>query len=173
MRTALVHGCLLGLSLFICLLGLHAIGLHADPSKVRVMQMVESLLSYIFLMAALLACLRRLQNADLDNPLGYAKALGHGALLALTGGLVLGLGHWVYGTFINPGYRDILREALLTGVNLTPEQLAIAEPDIQFITSPTGIAIGQGVPLVAFGLLMSLVVAIFFRRTALNTPARG
>ncbi len=171
MRTALVFGSLLGLSLFICLLGLHATGLRADPSKVQILRMAESLLSYIFLMAALLACLRRLQNADRGNPLGYPRALGHGVLLALTGGVVLGLGHWVYGTFINPGYGDTLREAMLAGYDLTPEQLAEIEPRMRFITSPTGIAIGQGVPLVAFGLLMSLVVALFFRRTSLNAPA--
>src|SRR5690606_24846032 len=48
-----------------------------------------------------------------------------------------------------------------------PEQLAELEPRLRFITSPLGIAIGQGVPLVAFGVLMSLVVAVFFRRSGL------
>lgn len=171
MRTALAYGSLLGISLCVCLLGLHFTGLAADPAKVRTLRTVESLLSYIFLMAALLACLRKRQNADRSVPLGYGRALGTGALLALTGGAVLGLGHLVYGALINPGYRDTLRAALLAGVDLTPEQLAQVEPQLQFITSPLGVAVSQGVPLVAFGVLMSLVVAIFFRRTSLNASA--
>lgn len=65
----------------------------------------------------------------------------------------------------------MLRETMLAGVDLTPEQLAAVEQRLRFNTSPTGIAIAQGVPLVAFGLLMSLVVALFFRRTSLNAPA--
>ncbi len=171
MRTSITFGTILGLSLFVCLIGLHATGLNGDPTKVKTMQTLESLLSYIFLMAALLACLRRLQNATPGTPLGFSRALGHGALLALTGGIVLGIGHWIYGTLINPGYQQVLRTAMLASVDIPPDQLASVEPQLQFITSPTGIAITQGVPLIAFGLLMSLVVSIFFRRTALNTAA--
>jgi len=167
MRTAFAYGALLGLSLFVCLLGLHVAGFTTDTAKVDLVRTIESLLGYVFLMACLLACLRQRQRATPNVPLGFGRALATGAVLALTGGLVLGVGHWVYGTLINPGHQETLREALLIGHELTPEQLAELEPRLRFITSPLGIAIGQGVPLVAFGVLMSLVVAVFFRRSGL------
>lgn len=164
MRTALTFGTILGLSLFICLVGIHTTGLNADPTKINMTQGIESLLSYVFLTAALLACLRRLQKTASGQSLGYGRALSSGTVLAFTGGIVFGVGQWIYGTFINQGYQATLRAAMIARTSLTPEQLTTVEPQLQFITSPLGSAITQGVPLIFFGVIMSLVVGLFFRK---------
>lgn len=166
MRSALRYGILLGLALFGLTLVIHAAGFNATPERLQMARQMESLGGFMLLMVALVAGLRSLQKATPAEPMGFGRALKTGTVIALVGGVLGGLGIWLYGTAINPDYAATLRAALLAGHEFTAEEVALAERQLDHMTSPLMLGAVQAATIAFFGAIMSMAVAVFFRRRA-------
>jgi hypothetical protein len=97
--------------------------------------------------------------------LTLGQAVGIGAVIGLGSGIVSGVYMWVFGTLINPGYKDELKNSMYSvweEQGLNEEAMEQAWRFTQYFVDPTlgGIfqAIGGPIGGAIFGLIVGLFV---------------
>lgn len=169
--TSLLYGSLLGLSQFVATLLVFAFGLHGSADDLARSHKPESILGLILMMLVLGFAHRAAKKAALDRgapelSLGAAAKLA--ALTALAGGIVTGLGQWLYVRLINPGLVDIQRAAIMERVGpdlekLSAEELAAVTEKIEFATSAAARALVYGINTLVFAAILGIAYALIFR----------
>lgn len=162
MPAPLLFGLFLGVAQTVVTLMVYGFGLHSAPERIEFGMTVESLGGFVVLMLALVASLRSTQaRLEPGAAMSYGRALRAGAATAVIGGLVAAGGQYVYGTVINPEFAETFFKALAGDQVFSPEDTARILEQI-----PGRIAIRNGISTTVFGTVMSLAIALFFRRTA-------
>ena len=173
MKTSLTYGATMAAASFALVLLLYVAGFHDSPEKMSAAQWAGGL-GGIGIGIACLALAMREKRAlsNPENDWGYGSALGAGILTALVGGVLGAVSGWLYFAVINPGFSDVVLQAQLAGLEakgMSAAQIAGAEPMMKKFSSPAMMTVFQGFFGFLWSVLLSLVVAIFFRRR--DTPA--
>lgn len=159
------HGLLLGAGQVVVTLLVFAFGLHSAPEMFEGANRFENIGAFVVMMATFALGLRALRKRRLAAGEGFGFAVGARAtfVIASVGGLVNAAGQYVYVTAINPDFGRHLREVILRGANLPPEQAAAAQQQLDVVTSPLFRAVSQGGTTLFFGLFIGLAYAFLFR----------
>jgi len=178
MRTALLFGALLGALQTLATLIIYACGLHGSPEILEGGHRFENIAAFVVMMACLAFGLRsvRRQRHGSGGSFTFGFGFKHAAVIAAIGGLLNALGQFLYVAVVHPAYADHFRAALLAGVELTPEQAAEYEAQLDFIVSPLFRAINQGGTTLLFTLFVGIAYCLLFRDRAgvpVATPRAG
>lgn len=174
MPLPLLHGLLLGLSQLVATLLVFAFGLHGTAEGLARAHKPESLLGLVLMMVVLGVAHRAAKKASLargEAELTLGAAAKSAALTALVGGLVTGLGQWLYATLINPGLVEVQRAAVLERVGpdlakLSAEEAAAVAQKIEFATSAAARGLVFGINTLLFAALLGVAYALIFRAAA-------
>jgi hypothetical protein len=104
---------------------------------------------------------------------GYGSAVGIGVLTGLFGSLFGLVTTYLYFGIINPGFSDLIFQAQAAAMaekGMSAAQIEKIEPMIRKWLSPVAMTLLQGFMGFIWSTLLSLLIAIFFRRRA---PAPG
>lgn len=165
MRIALVYGALLGALQFAVTLVIHACGLHSAADKIESGHRVENLLAFVLMMTCLslgLRAIRRDRHAA-ERSFGFGVGAKQALLIATVGGLVNGLGQYLYVAMINPGYSDALRAFYAQSSGFTAEEAAAVAGQLDIVVSAPFRALSTGITTLIFGLLIGLAYSVLFR----------
>jgi hypothetical protein len=174
MPPTLLYGLLIGLGQLLASLIVFAMGLHSDPARLASAMQTESLIGFILLMIVVSLAHRAAKARGETETIGQS-AKG-AALTAFVGALFTGLAQYAYLAFINPGLRDLQRNAILEGAKahlatLSPEKLAEDMRHIDYATSAMARGIGYALPTFVFATLMGIAFALIFRAAARRDAA--
>ena len=172
MSTALRYGALLGALQVVATLVIYACGLHGSPEMLEGGHRFENIAAFVVMMACLSFGLRSVRRRRHAEGAAFTFGLGfkHAAFIAALGGLVNALGQYLYVAVIHPAYADHFRAALVAGAQLTPEQAAASEAQLDFIVSPLFRAINQGGTTLLFTLFVGVAYAFLFRDRPTTPP---
>ncbi len=178
MPTPLLYGSLIGLAQLFATLLVFALGLHGSAESLPKAQMPESLVGFVFLMVLLGLAHRSTKKTALARAeeFGFGAAAKLFCLVAAVGGLVTGLGQWLYLAVINPGLRDLQRAEILK--RLEPELAKLAAEDaakvmqqVDQASSAVARGVVYGLNTFFFALLLGLAYALIFRAAARREAA--
>lgn len=165
MRIALVYGALLGALQFAATLAIYAGGLHSATDKIESGHRLENLLAFVLMMTCLslgLRAIRRDRHAA-EQAFGFLVGAKKALLIATVGGLVNGLGQYLYVAVIHPGYSDVLRAFYLQSSGFTAEEAAAVAGQLDIVVSAPFRALSTGLTTLIFGLLIGLAYSALFR----------
>ncbi len=173
MKTSLTYGAAMAAGGFALVLLLYVAGFHDSPEKMSVAQWVGSLGGLAIGIACLALAMREKRAlSNPENDWGYGSALGAGLLTSVVSGALGLVSGWLYFSVINPGFSEVVLQAQLAAMEakgMSAAQVAQAEPRVKKFTSPAVMTAFQGFFGTLWAVVLSLVVAIFFRRR--DTPA--
>ena len=175
-RTALLYGALLGAFQVAGTLAVYACGLHASPDDIASATLLESILTFVVMMAGICLGLRAIRLAQTRAGADFTFRLGAKSALIISGigALVTGLGQYLYVAVIHPAYSQHLRALYVSKTQFTPEQAAAYEPQLNFVTSPLFRGLEQGFNVFFFSLMVGVIYAVLFRaRPAAVATARA
>lgn len=168
MKTYLSYGLYLALALLLLNVALFAAGLHTDASKLQTAQIISTCASIIIsVLFIYLGAKAREALVPADKPFGYGQALLAGWLVAIFAGLIGIVTTYVYMQLINPSYIELTVQneiAKLEAKGLATETIEGAEKAIRFMMKPAILSITGFLSAIFFGLIVSLITAIFARR---------
>ncbi len=147
---------------------LYLAGFHDSVEKLSAAQWTGALGGLAIGLACLALAMRekRAQHPP-EADWGYSSALGGGVLTALWGS-VFGLGFaYAYFGLINPGFSDLIYQsqvAALEAKGLSAAQIEKIEPMMRKWMSPVAMTLMQGFMGFVWSLLLSLILAAFFRK---------
>jgi hypothetical protein len=177
MKATLAYGFLMALGGAVLTLVLYFAGFHDDLEKMSTAKWVGGVGGLAITVACLSFAMRdKRANAPADENWGYGSAFGTGVLTALWGALFGALFAYVYFGFINPGFSEVMLQGQLAKLEasgkLSAAQIANAEPLMRRFASPPVLVAFQAVFGFIWTLILSLIVAIFFRerRVAAGVP---
>jgi hypothetical protein len=102
----------------------------------------------------------------------YGPALGTGVLTALVAAVTGAIVTYIYFSFVNPGMPDLIHQmqvAKMHAKGMSDTDIERATGFMKIFTSPGVMACMQILGGMFFGTLISLVVAIFFRKPVATT----
>ena len=170
MPASLRYGFLLGLTQTVATLIVFAAGLHAAGASLQRAQFVESLIGFVFMIVVVALGMRAARKTR--EAAGVESTFGAGArsalALAFFGAVFAGLGQAAYMAYVNPGFRDVLREAILAGAAeqlaaLSPEDAAEAARNVDLAVSPLARGLAQGINTFLFATIVGLAFAVVLR----------
>jgi hypothetical protein len=172
MKLALMYGAAMAIAGAIFVLLLFFAGFHDSAAKLQSAQWI-GIGGGLAIGVACLALAMREKRAQFpaEEDWGYGSALGAGVLTALFGSLFGLVTSYTYFGIINPGFGDLALQAQLAAMEakgLPPDQVEKLEPMFRPWMTPVAMTLTQGLFGIIFSILLSLVVAIFFRQ---RTPA--
>jgi len=116
---------------------------------------------------------RAVAQAHAPEATSYGRALGSLLLIALFGGLLSGLYAFIHFQFINPDFPDYvaaLTEQRLEAMGMGREQIDAALTMQRALVKPSTQGLMAFGGTLFFGLLFSLLIAVFVRRPASPPP---
>lgn len=170
MKTYLTYGTAMAIAGALLALVLYALGLHSDPAKLKMAQIVGSCggIAIGIVCITLGTKARRAELSPSEN-FGYGDALFSGFMIALVSS-VLGIFTWIlYANFVNPEFREIIVQQQLQAMEakgMSPSQIDAAEKVVRTMTNPFIQAIFSFFGGLVMGTLISLVTAAFLKRPA-------
>ena len=145
-------------------------GLHDNAERMQ--SGVAQTLSIAGPLAIVVACLvlamreKRASTAP-DANWSYGSALGTGVLTGLVGALVGGIFAYLYFAFLNPHMGDVIYQvqvAKMEAKGMTADQIERAEPMMRKFMTPAMMTVFQTFFGFVWAVVLSLIVAIFFRK---------
>jgi hypothetical protein len=145
-------------------------GFHDNAERMQ--SGVAQTLGIVGPLAIVVACLilamrEKRANAALNASWGYGSALGTGVLTGLVGALVGGIFAYLYFAFLNPHMGDVIYQvqvAKMEAKGMPTEQIEKAEPMMRKFMTPAMMTVFQSFFGFIWTVLLSLIVAIFFRK---------
>ena len=168
MKTPLIYGFSMGLATALVTLLLYFTGYHDSAEKLSAAQWIGGGVNIAILVACLaLAMKEKRANSAPENDWGYGSALGVGVLTALAGAIFGAVFGYLYFGILNPGFGDVILDAQIAAMEakgMPAATIERAEPMMRKWMSAPVMAIMGCVSSFILGTVLSLIVAIFFRR---------
>ena len=170
MKTYLLHGIALAVVNFLFTLVLFIFGLHSDPAKIGLAGGIGSI-GGLIIMSVIIALGMKAARAKspASEPFTYGNAFGAGAWITVVASLLALVTHSLYIRVIDPQFTEILIQAKLNRLEargITGDQYDRAEKIIRASSGPFWQTIAVCIGCAILGLIISLIVAAFFRREA-------
>ena len=108
-------------------------------------------------------------NTPADAPWGYGSALGTGVMTGLFSALIGVVFAYVYFVYLNPNMPEVIYQtqvAKMEAKGMSADQIERAEPMMRKMMSPVMMTAFQSIGGFVWTVLLSLIIAIFFRRRA-------
>lgn len=175
MKTPLLYGAIMALVGALASYGLFFAGYHDTPEKVQASQWVGSTVGIVAAVVCIALAMRE-QRAQYpaSQKWGYGSAFGTGVLTVLWAALIGAVFAYVYFAIINPQFPDILQQVQdtkLEAKGLSGSQLEAAERMAHRFLTPVPMTVFNALGTFVGGVIISLLVAIFFRRRELPVAA--
>lgn len=174
-RTALLYGVLLGALQVAGTLAVYTFGLHASPDSIASAALLESIITFVVMMAGICLGLRAIRLAQARAGADFTFRLGAKSALIISGAgaIVTAIGQYLYAAVIHPAYSQHLRALYVSKTQFTAEQAAAYEPQLNLLTSPLFRSLGQSFNVFFFSLMVGVIYAFLFRARPAAATARA
>jgi hypothetical protein len=167
MKTPLFYGCLSAFGGAVLTLLVYFAGFHDTVEKLPTAQLIVGVAGIAIFITCLALTMRdkRAQAAP-GSEWGYGSALGAGVLMSVFSVLLGCIFNYLYFTVINPHMSDLIfaaQQAKMEEKGMSADQIAKAEPIMRKMMSPAVTTLIQLIGGFIISVLISLIVAIFFR----------
>jgi len=170
MKIPLTYGFVLALGGALLLIALYLAGFYDNGEKLNVGQWIDGCVGLVIAITCLALAMREKRAAaPAGTEWGYGSAFGAGVLTALFAAIFAGFFGYLYFAVINPNMSEVLYQAQvakLEAKGLPPARLEDAEKMMQRFFTPAVLTCFRVLGTFVWTLLLSLVVAIFFRKPA-------
>jgi hypothetical protein len=179
MKTCSLYGLILAVAAAIVTLTLYFLGFHSDPAKLTTGQWIGGIVMLVVSITVTAMGIKARRNeVQPPQPFGYGSALGAGTLITLVATFLSTVFNFVYMTFINTAYGEVMLQAQmdkLQAKGLSGAQLDQAEKMTRIMMGPVPSAIFGFIFIFIFGFIISLILAAFLKRpaTAVGVPAQA
>ena len=147
-------------------------GFHDNAEKMASVQALGSITPLAIGITCLILAMREKRaHAPADSDWGYGSALGTGVLTGLFASLFGMVTAYAYFAFVNPHMTDVIfqmQAAKMEAAGMSAARIESAEPMMRKMMSPVVLTLMQGFMGFLFSLLLSLIIAIFFRARPAN-----
>lgn len=172
MKPYIVYGSLIALANCVATLVIYLAGLHSDPEKISVAGYISMAVGLGVGISLMVMAVRTKRNLTppTDN-FSFGTALGIAVFVSLVATALTTAFQFVYQSFINPGYADVMIQAQISAMhakNIPSEHIEKAEGFMRLMLKP---AVQAGVGFVAgtvFNVIISLIIAAIMRRKAVE-----
>ena len=125
-------------------------------------------IGFVFIISLLWLGIKAVRDEAPGQALGYGGCVGAGVLISLYAGLMSGVYRFIHVKFINTSFADYQMEFLRTqwaAKGMSDAQMEQAEGFTRGMMGPVAQAISTPIFMVIFGLVLSLIIAAFLKRT--------
>lgn len=126
-------------------------------------------LGFIITIIVLYLGIKAVREESPGKYMGYGKAVGTGVLISLFSGLMSAVYTFIHFKFVNTEFVDYNMElvrAKWEQAGMGADQMEKAEGFTRMFMGPVSMAIMTPIMAVFFGLILSLIIAIFLKRPA-------
>lgn len=173
MKTCLTFGAALAIANALLTFGLYFAGLHSDVAKLGTAQWVGTTGIIVFSLACIILGVKaRREEIPADEDFTYGRALGAGVLVVLFASLLGMITTILYSSVINPGFSELLAQAQVQKwetMGMSAAQIEPAEKMMRSMMKPPIQAVFGFFSGMVGGTLLSLIVAAFLKRSALES----
>lgn len=174
MKIPLLYGALMALAGALVTYGLFFAGYQDTPEKMQASQWVAPTVGLIVAILFLALAMRdRRAQQPIEQPWTYGSAVGAGVMTGLWAALIGAVFTYVYLAIINPQFRDVLAQvqtAKFEAKGLSESQIETAQRFSSRFTTPVVMTILGAIGSFCGSVVISLIVAIFFRRREVAAP---
>lgn len=174
MKLPLVYGLAMAAGGALLNVVLYLAGFHESTDKLPAAQVIGTVVGLGIVIACLaLAMKHKRASYPADAEWGYGPALGVGVLTSLVGALFGAVFSYVYFAFINPDMSEVILQAQvekMEAAGISAAKIEQAQPMMKKWMSPGVMTVMQLFFGVIFGIVLSLIVAIFFRKREVVAP---
>lgn len=184
MKTPLTYGFAMAVAGAVLTFAMFFMGFHDTPEKMD--SIFTNTVNFVGPLAIGITCLvlamkEKREDTPAEKDWGYGSALGTGVLTVLFGSLIGAVTAYVYYVFINPNIGEVIYQvqvAKMEAKGMSSDQIEKAEPMMRKFMNPVMMTVFQSVIGFVWGVILSLVVAIFFKKRpeaplAAEPPAVG
>ena len=174
MKPYLTYGSFIAISNAVITLVLYLTGLHSDPDKLQTANLVTTVTALCLLIGFLIVGIRaKRATLPATQDFSYGMALGAAVMISLFAVLFGTVFQFLYQSFINPGFAEVTiqaQTAKLQATGVSSDQIDKATQFMRMMTKPIVTAIvGLFIGMV-FNVIISLIVAAFLKRKAVEQP---
>lgn len=174
MKIPFTYGAIMAVAAAVFTLLLYFAGLHDNPEKFGTGQLLGMLGGLAIGVTCLALAMRekRATHPPTAN-WGYGSALGGGVLTGLVASVLGIITGYLYFAVIHPGFGDLVLQvelAKLEAKGVPASAIAQAEGMIKFMTRPGMMIAMQAVVGFFWTVVLSLIIAIFFRQRVVAAP---
>lgn len=128
---------------------------------------IPSYLNYLLLIVFIYLGVKSYRDEELGGAITYGKSLGTGILIAMFGGIIIGVYTLVFFTYISPDMVDrIMEEAQrsMTEQGMSDEQIEMGLNMSRKFMTPMWMFFFSVLGSMLMGLIFSLIISIFLRK---------
>jgi len=172
MKTYVTYGFFLALALMLLNLVLYFLGYHSDADKFATADTISKIGFWLFaFVCIILGTMARRSEVPATENFGYGQALLAGFLISVFAGLFAIVTNYLYLQVINPGFIDVMMQAVTAKAEAkgaSSAQIEQMEKGMRFMMKPIFSAIFVFLIISICGTLVSLITSIFIRRPAVE-----
>lgn len=141
------------------------------PTTSTAIKAVYSIVGFGIAIWAVAAAIREDRDKQLGGFISLGRCVGLGAKIGAISGIISGVFSMIYMKFINTGFAEQMKEAMMTEYEkqgLSEEQIEMAYGMASKFMSPTIIGISAAIGGVVIGLIIGLIAGAIMKRDALT-----
>jgi hypothetical protein len=174
MKTYTLYGFISSLAGAFLTLLLYFAGFHSDPSKLAAAKWIGGLLGIAILTTCVVLGIKaRREEIPVEHDFGYWRSFFASFMICAVATVFNLVFTYVYNTFINPGFNDLLLQEQLNKIEasgMSGDKLDRAEGFTRSMFHPVPQAIFFVVISLVIAVVLSLILAGFFTRKAVQPP---
>lgn len=174
MKTYLTYGFAMAFVGALLNFALYFAGYHSDPAKLTAAQVIGTVVGLGSAITFIILGIRaRRAETPLTEEFGYGSALVSGIMVVLFASLIGTVLNYLYFHVINPGFADVVIQAQaqkMEAKGMSATSIEQMEAGVRRMMNPALQAAIGFVVSMFFGTLVSLIAAIFLKRSADEQP---
>jgi hypothetical protein len=174
MKPYLTYGAFIAIGNAVITLVLYLAGFHTDPAKLQTGNYISGAAGLVIGISLLVIGIRAKRATVPDTKdFNYGLALGAGVMISLFAGLFGTAFQFIYQSFINPGFADVVIEAQTAkfqSTGMSSDQIDKATQFMRLMTKPAVQAAVGFFGGMILSVIISLITAAFLKRKAIEAP---
>lgn len=167
MKTPLIYGAVNALIGALITYAFFFAGFHDTPDKMKQVQTFSTVIIVVVSVVCLALAMReRRAEFPADRNWGYGTAFGAGAMTAVWATVFGTVSAYIYFGIVNPQFSETVYQMqvqALEAKGLSASQIESASGMMRTFTGPIAMCVSQAIMGFLGGVILSLIVAIFFR----------
>jgi len=174
MKSYLPYSSFIAIGNAVITLVLYLAGFHTDPSKLQTANYIAGAAGLALGIGFLVVGIRaKRASVPTTEEFSYGMALGTGMLISLFAALFGAAFQFVYQSFIDPGFADVVvqaQTAKLEAKGISSDQIEKISQVTRMMTKPAVQAVMAFIGGTIFSGIISLIAAAFLKRKAVEAP---
>ena len=174
MKPYLTYGAFIAIGNAAVTLILYLTGFHTNPATLQTGNYIAGAASLVIGISLLVVGTRAKRAAvPASQEFNYGMALGAGVIISLVATILGTAFQFIYQSFINPGFADIVVQAQtmkLQASGMPSEQIEKMKSMMRVMTKPAVQAALGFIGGMVMGAIISLITAAFLKRKAVEPP---